>query len=79
MGARKVYVPMFSLDEDIAVYYYNLKASKQMIREIAVLSKAALENQLIFYQRNPSKLNLLETDVQSTCVVRSLKLLRGET
>lgn len=78
MGDRKVYVPMFWLDEDIASYYYSLKSTKEIINEIEFLSKAAIENQLIFYQRNPSKLNLLETDVQSTCVVRSLKLLEGE-
>lgn len=78
MGDRKVFIPMFLLDEDIAVYYYNIKSSKQIIHEIKnVLSKAAIENHLLFYQRNPSKLNLLETDVQSTCVVRSLKLLEG--
>lgn len=79
MGDRKVFIPMFLLDEEIAVYYYNVKSSKRIIYEIEhLLSKAAIENQLLFYQRNPSKLNLLETDVQSTCVVRSLKVLEGK-
>ena len=67
------------LDEAIATYYYNLKSSKQILDDInKKLSVAVIENSLISYQRNPSKLNVLETDVQNFCVVRNLKILEGK-
>ena len=67
------------LDEAIAVYYYNLKSSKQILDDINnKFSVAVIEKSLISYQRNPSKLNLLDTDVQNSCVVRNLKLLEGK-
>ena len=76
MGDRKVFIPKFIVDENIAVYYYNLKSSKKVLNDIIkILSVAVIENSLITYQRNPHKLNLLDSDVQNFCVVQNLKLL----
>lgn len=79
IGSRKVFIPRFIIDEDIAAYYFNLRASKKIINSITKsLAFAAFENALISYQRNPPELNILDSDVQNFCVVRSLKVLKGK-